>query len=60
MSADEPAIDTEVIEENPCIVTLANRWVIMNPGAGLTPDGLEVERVPCEAWVSSFMSADGR
>ena len=27
-----------VREENPCMVKLANSWVIMNPGGGPTPD----------------------
>ncbi|HWM36886.1 MAG TPA: VOC family protein [Streptomyces sp.] len=27
-----------VLEENPCIVRLANGWIIMNPGGGPTPD----------------------
>jgi catechol 2,3-dioxygenase-like lactoylglutathione lyase family enzyme len=27
-----------VLEENPCIVKLANSWIIMNPGGGPTPD----------------------
>jgi catechol 2,3-dioxygenase-like lactoylglutathione lyase family enzyme len=27
-----------VLEENPCIVKLANSWIIMNPGGGTTPD----------------------
>jgi catechol 2,3-dioxygenase-like lactoylglutathione lyase family enzyme len=47
-----------VMEENPCIVRLANSWVIMNPGGGLTPDRPDVERVPYEASsrVSSFMN----
>jgi catechol-2,3-dioxygenase len=26
-----------VIEENPCIVKLANSWIIMNPGGPPTP-----------------------
>ena len=48
----------EVMEENPCIVRLANSWVIMNPGGGLTPDRPDVERLPYEASsrVSSFMN----
>jgi catechol 2,3-dioxygenase-like lactoylglutathione lyase family enzyme len=25
-------------EENPCIVKVANTWIIMNPGGGPTPD----------------------
>ena len=35
-----------VMEETPCIVRLANCWVIMNPGGGPTPDKPDVERVP--------------
>src|SRR5271166_1995128 len=29
---------TVVLQENPCIVKLANSWVLMNPGGGPTPD----------------------
>jgi len=29
---------TVVMEENPCIVRLANSWIIMNPGGPPTPD----------------------
>jgi catechol 2,3-dioxygenase-like lactoylglutathione lyase family enzyme len=29
---------TVVLEENPCMVKLANSWIIMNPGGGPTPD----------------------
>jgi catechol 2,3-dioxygenase-like lactoylglutathione lyase family enzyme len=29
---------TVVLDENPCIVKLANSWIIMNPGGGPTPD----------------------
>jgi hypothetical protein len=32
----------EVMEENPCIVRLANCWVIMNPRGGSTPDRAHV------------------
>jgi hypothetical protein len=44
--------------ENPCIVRLANGWVIMNPGGGPTPDKPGVELVPYEASrrISSFMN----
>ena len=47
-----------VMAENPCIVRLANSWVIMNPSGGPTPDTRDVERVPYEASsrVSSFMN----
>lgn len=27
-----------VQEENPCVVKIANSWIIMNPGGGPTPD----------------------
>lgn len=27
-----------VQEENPCVVRIANSWIIMNPGGGPTPD----------------------
>lgn len=27
-----------VLESNPCIVKVANTWIIMNPGGGPTPD----------------------
>lgn len=33
---------TVVLEENPCIVRLANSWIIMNPGGGPTPDKPDV------------------
>jgi catechol 2,3-dioxygenase-like lactoylglutathione lyase family enzyme len=29
---------TLVLEENPCIVKLANAWILMNPGGPPTPD----------------------
>ena len=29
---------TVVMEENPCIVKLANTWILMNPGGPPTPD----------------------
>jgi catechol 2,3-dioxygenase-like lactoylglutathione lyase family enzyme len=47
-----------VMEENPCIVRLANCWLVMNPGGGPAPDRPDVERVPYEASsrVSSFMN----
>jgi catechol 2,3-dioxygenase-like lactoylglutathione lyase family enzyme len=31
-----------VLAENPCIVKLANSWIIMNPGGGPTPDKPDV------------------
>jgi catechol 2,3-dioxygenase-like lactoylglutathione lyase family enzyme len=47
-----------VIEENPCVVRLANSWVIMNPGGPPTPDKPDVDLVPNEATdrVSSFLN----
>jgi catechol 2,3-dioxygenase-like lactoylglutathione lyase family enzyme len=47
-----------VLEENPCIVKLANSWVIMNPGGGPTPDKPGITLVNHEAGetVSSFMN----
>jgi catechol 2,3-dioxygenase-like lactoylglutathione lyase family enzyme len=47
-----------VLEENPCIVKLANSWVIMNPGGGPTPDKPSVsvvEHTPGDT-VSAFMN----
>jgi hypothetical protein len=38
-----------VLEENPCIVKLANGWIIMNPGGGPTPDKPGISVVPHEA-----------
>jgi catechol 2,3-dioxygenase-like lactoylglutathione lyase family enzyme len=35
-----------VLEENPCIVKVANSWIIMNPGGGPTPDKPEVTLHP--------------
>lgn len=29
---------TIIQDENPCVVQLANSWIIMNPGGGPTPD----------------------
>jgi catechol 2,3-dioxygenase-like lactoylglutathione lyase family enzyme len=29
---------TVVLEENPCVVKLANTWILMNPGGPPTPD----------------------
>ncbi|MEO3761867.1 VOC family protein [Streptomyces sp. B8F3] len=47
-----------VLEENPCIVKLANSWVIMNPGGGPTPDKPDITVVDYEPGdtVSSFMN----
>ncbi|MFD3419682.1 VOC family protein [Streptomyces decoyicus] len=47
-----------VLDENPCIVQLANSWIIMNPGGGPTPDKPDVTLVaPDEPHtVSSFMN----
>ncbi|MER6114131.1 VOC family protein [Streptomyces hirsutus] len=46
------------LNENPCIVKLANSWIIMNPGGGPTPDKPDVTlRPPIDPHtVSSFMN----
>ncbi|MEV1010816.1 VOC family protein [Streptomyces sp. NPDC049881] len=47
-----------VLDENPCIVKVANGWLIMNPGGGPTPDkpGITL-RAPEEGDpVSSFLN----
>jgi catechol 2,3-dioxygenase-like lactoylglutathione lyase family enzyme len=47
-----------VLEENPCIIRLANSWLIMNPGGGPTPDKPNISVVNYEPGdsVSSFMN----
>ncbi|MHA6801941.1 VOC family protein [Salinifilum ghardaiensis] len=47
-----------VLEENPCIVKVANTWIIMNPGGGPTPDKPGVTLQPPERSesVSTFMN----
>jgi len=47
-----------VLEENPCMIKLANSWVIMNPGGGPTPDKPDISVVDYEPGnaVSSFMN----
>jgi catechol 2,3-dioxygenase-like lactoylglutathione lyase family enzyme len=47
-----------VLEENPCMVRVANSWMIMNPGGGPTPDKPDVTlRPPSDpTTVSSFMN----
>jgi catechol 2,3-dioxygenase-like lactoylglutathione lyase family enzyme len=47
-----------VLAEDPCIVKLANSWIIMNPGGGPTPDKPDVTIVDHEAGdtVSSFLN----
>jgi catechol 2,3-dioxygenase-like lactoylglutathione lyase family enzyme len=47
-----------VLEENPCIVKLANSWLIMNPGGGPTPDKPDISLVANERSneVSSFLN----
>jgi catechol 2,3-dioxygenase-like lactoylglutathione lyase family enzyme len=39
---------TIVIEENPCMVKLANSWIIMNPGGPPTPDKPDISVVDYE------------
>lgn len=47
-----------VLEENPCMVKLANSWVIMNLGGGPTPDKPDISVVNYEFdnTVSIFMN----
>jgi len=47
-----------VLEENPCVVKLANGWIIMNPGGGPTPDKPDISVVPNERSneVSTFLN----
>ena len=47
-----------VLERNPCMVKLANTWVIMNPGGGPTPDKPDVSLVANERGneVSAFLN----
>ncbi|MEU7429672.1 VOC family protein [Streptomyces sioyaensis] len=47
-----------VLAENPCIVQIANGWIIMNPGGGPTPDKPEVTLTPPEPGdpVSAFLN----
>jgi catechol 2,3-dioxygenase-like lactoylglutathione lyase family enzyme len=47
-----------VLEENPCIVKLANSWVLMNPGGPPTPDKPDISVVDYEPGntVSTFMN----
>ena len=47
-----------VLEENPCIVKIANSWVLMSPGGPPTPDKPDISVVDYEPgnMVSSFMN----
>src|SRR3954465_13893527 len=47
-----------VLDENPCMIRLANSWVILNPGGGPTPDKPDISLVNYEprSTVSSFMN----
>jgi catechol 2,3-dioxygenase-like lactoylglutathione lyase family enzyme len=47
-----------VLEENPCMVKLANSWVIMNPGGPPTPDKPDISVVDYEFdnKLSAFMN----
>jgi catechol 2,3-dioxygenase-like lactoylglutathione lyase family enzyme len=49
---------TVVIEENPCMVKLANSWIIMNPGGGPTPDkpGISVVNYKPDNTTSIFLN----
>jgi catechol 2,3-dioxygenase-like lactoylglutathione lyase family enzyme len=39
---------TVVLAENPCIVKLANSWILMNPGGGPTPDKPDITVIDYE------------
>jgi catechol 2,3-dioxygenase-like lactoylglutathione lyase family enzyme len=47
-----------VQEENPCVVQLANSWIIMNPGGGPTPDkpGITLQPPTDPNTTSSFLN----
>jgi catechol 2,3-dioxygenase-like lactoylglutathione lyase family enzyme len=47
-----------VLEENPCMVKLANSWIIMNPGGGPTPDkpGISVVNYDPDDTTSIFLN----
>jgi len=47
-----------VQEENPCVVKLANSWILMNPGGPPTPDKPDISVVDYEPTntVSSFIN----
>ncbi|MDL4777747.1 MULTISPECIES: VOC family protein [Thermomonosporaceae] len=47
-----------VLDENPCMVKLANSWLIMNPGGGPTPDkpGVTLRTPPDPAATSCFLN----
>jgi predicted enzyme related to lactoylglutathione lyase len=49
---------TIVLEENPCMIRIANSWIIMNPGGGPTEDKPDVTlRPPSDPQTaSSFMN----
>ena len=47
-----------VLDENPCIIKVANSWIIMNPGGGPTDDKPDVILTPPKDphTVSSFLN----
>jgi catechol 2,3-dioxygenase-like lactoylglutathione lyase family enzyme len=47
-----------VLEQNPCVVKVANSWIIMNPGGGPTPDkpGITLQVPARDDVVSSFLN----
>ena len=47
-----------VLEENPCIIKLANSWLILNPGGGPTPDKPDISVINYDPGntVSTFMN----
>ena len=49
---------TVALAENPCIVRLANSWILMNPGGGPTPDkpGVTLRAPEDSTTVASFLN----
>ena len=47
-----------VLAENPCIIKVANSWIIMNPGGGPTPDkpGITLRTPEATDTVSTFLN----
>lgn len=49
---------TVVQDQNPCVIQLANSWIIMNPGGGPTPDkpGVTLQPPDDGSTVSAFLN----
>lgn len=49
---------TVVQDQNPCVIQLANSWIIMNPGGGPTPDkpGVTLQPPDGGSTVSAFLN----